>query len=105
MARAVRELTLRAVPIWLLRQYLEQLGAEETEPPPPGATDPDGVVRPDGAMSGDGWSVMWRTEQRPMHPRLPTRMDEHFFVFTAESELALESLLDRFMLKAQRGGG
>ena len=105
MARAVHELTLRAVPIWLLRQYLEQLGAAATEPPPPGLTDPDGVVRPDGAMSGDGWTVLWRTEQRPMHPRLPTLMDEHHFVFTAESEEAMESLIDRFMLKAQRGGG
>ena len=105
MPRAVRELTLRAVPIWVLRQYLEQLGAVDSKPPPPGPTDPDGVVTPDGAMSGDGWTVLWRTEQRPMHPRLPTKMDEHYFVFTAETEEALEALIDRFMLKAQRGGG
>ena len=105
MPRAVKELTLRGVPIWLLRQYLEQLGAEDVAPPAPGGTDPDGVVRPDGAMSGDGWTALWRTEQRPMHPRLPTKMDEHYFVFTAESEEALEALVDRFMLKAQRGGG
>jgi len=105
MPRAVRELTLRAVPIWLLRQYLEQLGAVDIEPPAPGPTDPDGVVTPDGAMSGDGWTVLWRTEQRPIHPRLPTTMDEHYFVFTADSEEALEVLFDRFMLKAQRGGG
>ncbi len=105
MNQAVRELTLRAVPIWLLRQYLEQLGATEIEPPAPGSTDPDGVVRPDAAMSGDGWTVMWRTEQRPMHPRLPTMMDEHYFVFTAENEQAVEELMDRFMMKAQRGGG
>ena len=105
MSQAVRELTLRAVPIWLLRQYLEQLGAVDVPPPPPGATDPDAVVTPDGAMSGDGWTVLWRTEQRPMHPRLPTKMDEHYFVFTAETEQALDALIDRFMLKAQRGGG
>ncbi|MDE2989150.1 MAG: hypothetical protein OXT70_14055 [Chloroflexota bacterium] len=105
MPRAVRELTLRAVPIWVLRQYLEQLGAVDSKPPPPGSTDPDAVVTPDGAMSGDGWTVLWRTEQRPMHPRLPTKMDEHYFVFTAETEEALEALIDRFMLKAQRGGG
>ena len=105
MPRAVRELTLRAVPIWLLRQYLEQLGAVEIAPPAPGQTDPDGVVRPDAAMSGDGWTVAWRTEQRPMHPRLSTKMDEHYFVFTAETEDAMETLIDRFMMKAQRGGG
>ena len=105
MARAVRQLTLRAMPIWLLRQYLEQLGAWEIDPPAPGAIDPDGVVRPDGAMSGDGWTVLWRTEQVPMHPRLPTTMDEHYFTFTAESEAAVEELVDRFMLKAHRGGG
>ena len=105
MPRAIRELTLRGVPIWLLRQYLEQLGAVEVAAPPPGATDPDAVVPPDAVMSGDGWTALWRTEQRPIHPRLPTRMDEHYFVFTAETEEALESLIDRFMLKAQRGGG
>ena len=105
MSRSVRELTLRGVPIWLLRQYLEQLGATEAAPPSPGATDPDGVVRPDAAMAGDGWTVIWRTEQRPIHPRLPTTMDEHYFVFTAESEEAMESLIERFMMKAQRGGG
>jgi hypothetical protein len=105
MPRAVRELTLRAVPIWLLREYLEQLGATEVEPPPPGSTDPDAVVPPDGAMSGPGWTVLWRSEQRPFHPGLPTKMDEHHFVFAAESEEELESLFDRFMMKAQRGGG
>ena len=105
MSRVVRELTLRAVPIWLLRQYLEQLGAAATRSPPPGSMDPDGVVRPDGAMSGDGWTVLWRTEQRPIHPRLPTKMDEHYFVFTAGSEEEMESLMERFMMKAHRGGG
>ena len=56
-------------------------------------------------MSGDGWTVLWRTEQRPMHPLLPTKMDEHYFVFTAESEQEMESLMKRFMMKAHRGGG
>lgn len=105
MAQAVRELTLRAMPIWLLQQYLEQLGGRVIDPPSPGATDPDGVVRPDGAMAGDGWTVLWRSESRQMHPRLPTKMDEHHFVFSAPTEQALESLLERFMLKAHRGGG
>ena len=105
MPRAVRELTLRGVPIWLLQQYLEQLGAQAIPPPPPGATDPDGVVRADGAMQGDGWTVLWRTELQPMHPQLPTKIAEHHFVFTAPSEEALTALLDRFMLKAHRGGG
>ncbi len=105
MARAVRQLTLRAVPIWLLRQYLEQLGAYEVDPPAPGAVDPDGVVRADGAMDGDGWSVLWRTEHVQMHPRLRTTMEEHYFTFSAASEAAVEELIDRFMLKAQRGGG
>ncbi len=105
MVQAVKEITLRGVPIWLLRQYLEQLGASSIDLPPPGATDPDGVVRPDAAMSGEGWTVLWRTEQQPIHPRLPTRIDEHYFVFTAGSEAELDSLIERFMLKAQRGGG
>jgi len=105
VAQAVRELILRGVPIWLLRQYLEQLGANEIEPPRPGATDPDGVVRADAAMSGEGWTVLWRTERRSMHPRLPTQIEEHYFTFTSASEEELEALLERFMLKAQRGGG
>ena len=105
MAQAVRELRLRGVPIWLLRQYLEQLGASAIEPPAPGGTDPDGAVRPDGAMAGEGWTVLWRTELRRFHPRLATTMAEHDFVFTAGTEEELSALLERFMLKAQRGGG
>ena len=105
MPQAVRQLTLRGVPIWLLRQYLEQLGAVDSEAPPPGATDPDGVVHPDGAMSAEGWSVLWRTETRPMHPRLQTKLEEHYFTFSANSEEEVEELVERFMLKAQRGGG
>ena len=40
-----------------------------------------------------------------MHPRLPTKLEEHYFTFTANSEEEVEELVERFMLKAQRGGG
>ena len=105
MAQTVRELQLRGVPIWALRQYLEAIGAVEIEPPPPGATDPDGVVRPDGAMSGEGWQVSWRTERRRFHPRLATDLEEHWFVFSGSDESVVASAVDAFMLRAQRGGG
>ncbi len=105
MGQAVRELRLRGVPIWLLRRYLEQLGAREIAPPSPGGSDLDGVVRADAAMSGEGWTALWRSERHAMHPRLPTRIAEHHFTFAAESEALLDSVLERFMLKAHRGGG
>lgn len=103
--RAVREVTLRGVPIWRLREYLEDMGAAAVEHHAPGAADPDGVVRPDGAMRGDGWQVVWRTERRPFHRRLATTIDEHFFTFSAADRRTLDAVFDRFMLKAQRGGG
>ena len=105
MAQAVRQFTLRGVPIWVLRQYLEQLGASESEIPPAGATDPDAVTLPGGAMAGDDWQIAWRTERRRFHPQLPTQIEEHHFVLSAASEERLEVVFDRFMLKAQRGGG
>lgn len=105
MSQYVQELQLRGVPIWALRSYLEAIGAVAVEPPRPGATDPDGVVRPDGAMSGEGWQVVWRTERRRFHPRLPTEIEEHWFVFSASDESVLESAVEAFMLRAQRGGG
>ena len=102
---AVREVTLRGVPIWRLSEYLEDMGAAAVEHHAPGAADPDGVVRPDGAMRGDGWQVVWRTERRPFHRRLSTMIDEHFFTFSAADRRTVDAVFDRFMLKAQRGGG
>lgn len=104
--RAVRQLSLRGVPLWLLREYLADLGASDCEPPAPGPTDPDAVVAPDGAMqSPEGWQVLYRSEERQAHPRLPTKIAIHHLTFTHEDEPRLEALLERFMLKAHRGGG
>ena len=103
--RGVRSVELRGVPIWRLHDYLEDLGAVDVEPGQPGLADPDGAVRPHGAMRGDGWDVVWRTEQRPFHPRLNTTIDEHYFTFSAINQQSVDTLFDRFMLKAQRGGG
>ena len=105
VTQAVRQFTLRGVPMWVLRQYLEQLGASETDIPLPAATDPDAVTTPDGAMAGDDWRIAWRTERRQFHPLLPTKIEEHYFVLSAVSEDRLEAVFDRFMMKAQRGGG
>ena len=105
-ARAVRQLSLRGVPLWLLREYLADLGAADCEPPAPGPADPDGVVPPDGAMrSPEGWQVLYRSEERQAHPRLPTKIAIHHLTFTHEDEPRLEALLERFMRKAHRGGG
>ncbi len=105
MAQAVRQFTLRGVPIWLLKQYLEQLGATDSDIPPPGPTDPDALTPPEGAMSAPDWQVAWRTERRRFHPLLSTQIEEHHFVLSAASEQRLDHIFDRFMLKAQRGGG
>lgn len=105
MSQAVRQFTLRGVPMWVLKNYLEQLGARESEIPPPGPTDPDAVTPPDGAMAGDDWQIAWRTERRQFHPQLTTQIEEHHFVLSAVSEDRVEAVFDRFMMKAQRGGG
>ena len=102
---SVRTVTLRGVPIWRLREYLEDMGAEPANSTQPGAADPDGVVRPDGAMQTAHWQVVWRTERRTFHPRLTTTIEEHFFTFSAPNQQTVDAVFDRFMLKAQRGGG
>ena len=105
-SRAVRQLTLRGVPLWLLREYLADLGAQDAPIPNPGPTDPDGIAAPDGAMrSPDGWQVLYRTEETPAHPRLPTKIANHHLTFTHQDEPSLQALLERFMRKAHRGGG
>lgn len=105
MSQAVRQFTLRGVPIWVLKRYLDQLGASESEVPPPGPTDPDAVTTPDGAMSATDWQIAWRTERRRFHPQLTTQIEEHHFVLSAVSEDRLGAVFDQFMMKAQRGGG
>ena len=102
---SVRSVTLRGVPIWRLREYLQELGAVPAESPTPGAADPDAVVRPDGAMQAADWQVVWRTERHRFHPRLTTTIEEHFFTFSASEPQTVDAIFDRFMLKAQRGGG
>lgn len=102
---SVRSVALRGVPIWRLREYLEALGAVAEQPGAPGPADPDAVVRPDGAMRGDGWQVVWRTETRPFHPRLNTTIEEHHFTFSAPDQPTVDHIFNKFMLKAQRGGG
>ena len=98
--RAVRQLTLRGIPLWLLREYLADLGAQDAPIPNPGPTDPDGAMR-----SPDGWQVLYRTEETPAHPRLPTKIANHHLTFTHRDEPSLQALLERFMRKAHRGGG
>ena len=102
---SVRSVTLRGVPIWRLREYLQDLGAAPAESLAPGAADPDAVVRPDGAMQAADWQVVWRTERHRFHPRLTTTIEEHFFTFSASDPQTVDAIFDRFMLKAQRGGG
>ena len=102
---SVRSVTLRGVPIWRLREYLEALGAVAEQPSPPGPADPDAVVRPHGAMRGHDWQVVWRTETRPFHPRLNTTIEEHHFTFSAPDQPTLEIIFNKFMQKAHRGGG
>lgn len=103
--RAVRGVQLRGVPIWRLREYLLEIGAVEVAPGGPGAADPDGVARPDGAVRGDGWDAVWRSERRRFHPRLSTTIEEHYFTFSAGDREMVDAVFERFMLKAQRGGG
>ncbi len=102
---AVRSIELRGVPIWRLREYLAELGAVDAQAEQPNAAAADGAVHADGAMRADRWAVAWRSEQRPFHPRLSTTIDEHVFIFSAVDQPTVDAIFERFMLKAQRGGG
>jgi hypothetical protein len=82
----VTETQLHAIPLWLLREYLEELGGE--------AVADDHVV-------GDGWEA--RLEKMP--PRQVGSLRVGIVQITLEgSSAALDELLPEFEKKTMRAG-
>lgn len=86
------EASIRGLPEWLISAYLEELGAHHEEG---GESDPQ--------MSGDGWSVSWSSEKVEIAGG-SLRLTQFDMVFSGEAE-AVAAAHERFIKKAQRGGG
>ncbi len=89
------ELSIRGLPDWLIREYLEEMGASADA----GSTGGDGDAR----MSTDRWSVTW-SSRRVAIPGGTLGLTQFDLVFSGDPE-AVEQAHDLFLKKAQRGGG
>ena len=90
--KQIRE-SCRGLPEWLIRDYLEQMGAR------PEAEAEDGASR----MTADDWRVSWLSEKVPIAGGTLS-LTEFRLLFEGE-DVACEAAFDLFMKKAQRGGG
>ena len=84
MAKIVRE---AGVPLWLLREYLEELG---------------GVAEGEAHMTGEGWTAS--LEKAPSHRIGALVVGRVQWTLEGEAEI-LEQLLPRLEMKLLRGGG
>jgi hypothetical protein len=89
------EIGLRGLPEWLLRAYLEEMGAA------PLASEPPEEPR---AFEADGWSVAWTVSRATIPGGGSLGFTQFDLVFEADPD-ELPGLEERFMKKAQRGGG
>ncbi len=80
------ETQLHAIPIWLLREYLEELGGEAVE---------------DDLIVGDGWQA--RLEKQPPRQVGSLRVGIVQIVLEGSSE-ALDALLPEFEKRTMRAG-
>ncbi|HJO08138.1 MAG TPA: ubiquitin-like small modifier protein 1 [Chloroflexota bacterium] len=81
------ELVLRGIPLWILREYLRKMGAEE-----------QGLDE----FAGEGWSIRMREGETPTTGTL--RLTPIHVEFRGDPE-AVEAARATFMKKAMRGGG
>lgn len=89
------EIGLRGLPEWLLRAYLEELGATPADPDAP--EEPRAFEAPD-------WSVAWTVSRATIPGGSSLGFTQFNLVFEADED-DLPGLEERFMKKAQRGGG
>lgn len=87
------ELSLRGLPEWLIRAYFEEMGAELVG----GEDDASGAT-------ADGWSVAWTQQRVKILGSSGIGLTQFDLVFSGEADV-LEDVHERFMKKAQRGGG
>ena len=88
-----RELSLRGLPEWLIRAYFEEMGAT-LEGDPETAT----------AATAEGWSVSWTHQRVKIPGGSGFGLTQFDLVFRSDGA-NLDDVHDRFMKKAQRGGG
>ena len=88
------EVSLRGLPEWLIRDYLNDLGA----------TAADGQLGGASTMSAPGWSVTWSRHTATIEGSPALALTQFDLVFTGAPPLVRDAH-DRFMRKAQRGGG
>ena len=86
------EVNLRGLPEWLIRKYLSEIGASETDSP----------KKP--TMHAEGWSVSWTSQPKPIAGSNGLGLTQFDMVFEGDAHL-LPKVEERFMKKAQRGGG
>lgn len=82
-------ISLRGLPEWLIRQYLEELGAAPVE----GSDE----------MAAESWSASWTSRDAEL-PGGTLRLTQFDIEFSAPAE-TVDQLVEDFMKKAQRGGG
>ncbi len=88
------ELSIRGLPEWLIRAYLDEMGAS-----------PEGGDAETPRMAADGWSVSWSSQRVKIPGSSGFGLTQFDMVFTAEDAAALAEVETAFMKKAQRGGG
>jgi hypothetical protein len=91
------EMGLRGLPEWLIRAYLEEMGAAVSAGEP--ADEPRAFECAD-----DEWAVRWTVSRAEIPGGGSLGFTQLDLVFEAE-EAYLPELEERFMKKAQRGGG
>jgi hypothetical protein len=87
------ELALRGLPEWLIREYFKEMGAQLV------VGDRDAM----GATTEE-WSVSWTQQRVKILGSSGIGLTQFDMVFCGEPAV-LRDVHDRFMKKAQRGGG
>jgi hypothetical protein len=87
------ELSLRGLPEWLIREYFKEMGAR--------------LIGSDDEATGataEEWSVAWTHQRVKIAGSSGIGLTQFDLVFRGESDV-LSDVHERFMKKAQRGGG
>ena len=88
------ELSLRGLPEWLIREYFKEMGADLV------GSEEEAT----GATSDEGWSVSWTHQRVKIAGSSGIGLTQFDLVFRGETDV-LSDVHERFMKKAQRGGG
>ena len=86
------EVNLRGLPEWLIRKSLAEIGASAADTP----------ELPQ--MRAEGWTASWTTRRVPIAGSSGLGLTQFEIVFEGDADL-LPEVEERFMKKAQRGGG